>query len=71
MPKGYKSFCLVAAHLVKNGHRYWDNKCDVTAQLVNNEEVHLGNNRFDENIKHSTVTTANSPEAEQCENVNA
>ena len=24
MPKDFKSFCLVAAHLVKNAHRYWE-----------------------------------------------
>ena len=26
MPKDYKSFCLVAAHLVKNAHRYYSNE---------------------------------------------
>ena len=24
MPKDYQSFCMVAAHLVKNAHRYYD-----------------------------------------------
>ena len=24
MPKDFKSFCKVAAHLVKNAHHYWD-----------------------------------------------
>ena len=24
MPKDYKSFCLVAVHLMKNAHRYYD-----------------------------------------------
>ena len=27
MPKDYKSFVLVAAHLVKNAHRYYDVDC--------------------------------------------
>ena len=24
MPKDYKSFCLVTAHLIRNEHRYWE-----------------------------------------------
>ena len=32
MPKDYSSFCLVAAHLVKNAHRYW--KSDISDQEV-------------------------------------
>ena len=39
MPKDFKSFCLVAGHLVKNAHRYWDiGKEDATKIKVEAEQ---------------------------------
>ena len=36
MPKDYKTFCLVASHLVKNAHRYYngDSECNEVKQEV-------------------------------------
>ena len=47
MPKDYKSFCLVAAHLVKNAHRYWD--VDKPAEIK--EE-----NSTDNNMEHDSAS---------------
>ena len=34
MPKDYKSFCLVTAHLVKNAHRYYKDALQETEQIA-------------------------------------
>ena len=34
MPKDYKSFCLVTAHLVKNAHRYYKDAPQETEKIV-------------------------------------
>ena len=42
MPKDYKLFCLVAAHLVKNAHRYYsDNSTDGSAVAVMKSETRV------------------------------
>ena len=33
MPKDYESYCLVAAHLIKNAHRYYNVESDVKSQV--------------------------------------
>ena len=40
MPKDYKSFCLVAAHFIKNAHRYWNIEPEKAKQMkIEAEEV--------------------------------
>ena len=41
MPKDFKSFCLVAAHLVKNAHRYWDIGEDEAKKMKNEAEEEI------------------------------
>ena len=37
MPKDYKSFCLVASHLVKNAHRYYKEDCKTVMEPEGND----------------------------------
>ena len=39
MPKDYESFCLVAAHLVKNAHRYYSNENEEKLKTDVNEKI--------------------------------
>ena len=39
MPKDYESFCLVAAHLVKNAHRYYSNENEEKLKSNVNEKI--------------------------------
>ena len=43
MPKDYKSYCLVAAHLVKNAHRYWDLESKEGKEVKSAVENEIGN----------------------------
>ena len=41
MPKDYKSFCMVAAHLVRNAHRYYETNAEEVKEELNNIEHSL------------------------------
>ena len=58
MPKDYRSFCLVAAHLVKNAHRYYP---DAEFESVKKEELSMSerhNCTLNLNTSGSTTTNA-------------
>ena len=50
MPKDYRSFCMVAAHLVKNAHHYYDSNAEEVKQVkVEDKEADLKS--LEEDIK--------------------
>ena len=61
MPKDYKSFCMVAAHLTKNAHRYWN---------LDPEEAKRIRTEAEQEVSRKIVDVSTMKEKESCSEAN-